>query len=169
MCSYFHQKYDIISSEAKVNTYQQICLLNSQISLFDILVAEQFLAGTAELYRTGFEHIPPVRELQCSTSILLYQKDRYSLPVDVPNYLEYPADHDRCQPQGWLIQKEHPGVRHKRPADGEHLLFTPAQGTAHLARPLLEDRKNGKDFFEISVQVTAWSAICAHFKVVMYR
>jgi len=49
--------------------------------------------------------------------------------------------HQGREPLGGLVENQHVGIGHQRPADGQHLLLAAGQPVAEMVKPLGQARK----------------------------
>ena len=54
-------------------------------------------------------------------------------------------DHDRRKPKRWLVEQQKSGLRHHRPAEGQHLLLAAAERAGQLPAALGKPRKQLED------------------------
>ena len=52
------------------------------------------------------------------------------------------------------------GFAHQRAADGQHLLFTPAEGTCHLTAAFAQDGKQAVDMIKVILSSLLDGSVC---------
>src|SRR5215470_5099088 len=119
--------------------------LEPEIGLLDVPARQELAPGPGERDPAIFEDIGPVRQVEGAENVLLDQKNRQSLPVDPDQILEDHFDHDRGQPEAWLVQHEQPWAGHEPPPDRTHLLLAPGEGAGELGLPLPQPREQVED------------------------
>ena len=82
------------------------------------------------------EYIGTGRDVEGSLHVLFHQHHAHPLGTHRLNPLEHFVDYDRGQPEGGLVHQQKPGPGHQRPADGDHLLLSPAEASRELVSPL---------------------------------
>src|SRR5437867_8781982 len=85
----------------------------AQIGMADSLVRRQVprLVGQDDAAR--LEAVAAVRHLEGHVGVLLDQKDRGPLPVDLPDRAEDRGDELRCQAEGRLVQQKYHRTGHE--------------------------------------------------------
>ncbi len=121
--------------------------LNSQVSLPQVFIFDEFFSRTFQDDPAVFDCIPPPGKLETPLDILFDEKNRPSFGIDRFDGFEDHLHHYGSQPQGRFIHHQQFGLAHQRPPNGQHLLLSPAQGSGDLLLPFPEDRKKGKDLF----------------------
>ena len=96
--------------------------------------------------------------MESHKGVLLYQQHRRPRLVNPRDRLKNLFDQDRRQPHGGFIQQQHFGLRHERPADGQHLLLAARQGPRDLSAPFLQPGEQGEDALQVSVDSVAFGA-----------
>jgi hypothetical protein len=97
----------------------------------DLLLPEQISRCTLKDHLAFIHHINAIGDIESQGEILFDQQDRQTFhpqPVDDTTYLSH---NERCQSLRGLVEQEQGGIRHEHPADGQHLLFAPAQFASH--------------------------------------
>src|SRR5512143_172474 len=67
------------------------------------------------------EDVPAAAHLPAELQVLVGEQDRHPLPVDPAEHVHKVRYHQRREPLGRLVEKDHGRVRHQRPADPQHL------------------------------------------------
>ena len=82
---------------------------------------EELPAGAGMGVASLVEHVGPVCDLQTAPGVLLDHDDRHPGVGDLADPFEDEILGQRCQAGRRLIQQQHRGIHHQRPADGDHL------------------------------------------------
>ena len=99
--------------------------------------------------RSRLEHECTMGTGERLVRVLLDQKDRRALLVDLRDDLEDLLDELRRETHRRLVKQQEARLRHQRPADREHLLLTTGHRAALLGPPFRETRKQRKHPVEV--------------------
>ena len=91
-----------------------------------------------------------MRDAQGLVGVLLHQKDRGAVGIDLLDDAEDLLDDDGRKAQGGLVEQEEPGPGHEGAAHGQHLLLAAGQGAALLGDALLQDGKELEDVVHVA-------------------
>src|SRR5689334_5044027 len=97
-----------------------------KIGLLNLWHIQQLLARSAEHDPAPLHYISAVGNLECLTSVLLDQKDRFALLLQLAKRQEYPGDELGRQAKRGLVEQQQPWPCHQRASDGQHLLLAAA-------------------------------------------
>ena len=141
--------------------------LSAHIRCDDLPVLLKLLGRTLDGDAAQLQDISVVGVLQGNVDVLFDDQQRHALiGIDLLEDAEDVGDDQGGEPEGRLVQQQHPGPGHEAAGDGQHLLFAAAQGAAKLLGALLEDGEEVQDHFLVlgdSHLVAA--AVGAHAKV----
>ncbi|EEQ61657.1 hypothetical protein CBFG_05369 [Clostridiales bacterium 1_7_47FAA] len=115
--------------------------LFAQVCLLHLVVIHQFFCIAAERNVPCLKHIRLIRNGQGLLGILLHQEHGSAVPVNLLDDIKYLIHIDRGKAHGRLIHDNHPGMAHKRPSHGKHLLLAAGQGSCGLVLTLLQARE----------------------------
>ena len=104
----------------------------------------------------GLQDVGAVGAAQRLLRILLDQQHGGAFGVDLGDDLEDLRDHHRRQAHRRLVEQQHLGPGHQRPADGQHLLLAPGQRAADLGAAFGQPREG----FEHPVELLAGARPC---------
>src|SRR5262245_46893640 len=119
-----------------------------EVCALDVLVPEQLRAAAFQNHAAVLEHVTTTRERQGLARVLLHQQHGGAEAIDLADDAEDLLHHDGRQAQRRLVEHEHAGARHERPADGQHLLLAAGHGARGLAPALLEAREEAEHLLE---------------------
>src|SRR6266852_3271320 len=97
------------------------CPTRSQIACPHAFVSEQLRAGAAHGDHARFHDVGTVREAQRQVGVLLDQEYGHAGIAKCAYRAHHLLHHQRSQSQRRLVEHEELGLRHHRPAEGEHL------------------------------------------------
>src|SRR5919202_3079390 len=100
----------------------------AEIRLANLLVLAQRLRVVVERNPPGFHDVAAVRDVERHERVLLDEKDRGALLVDLLDDLEDLLDEDRREAHRRLVEEKELGARHERPAHRDHLLLAASEG-----------------------------------------
>src|SRR5215469_1958797 len=98
-------------------------LLLAEVGLAHEIRAHERGGRVVQHHAPRLNDITAVCDAQCHARVLLDEKDRGALTVDVLDDAKDRLDQDRRQPHRRLVEQQQARPRHQRPADGEHLLL----------------------------------------------
>jgi hypothetical protein len=99
---------------------------DGEVRAADFLVFQEILDRPFIFYRSFFQDIEPIAQVEGEPLVLLAEEDRHSLLAQFGDLLAELLNHERGQAFGGLVQQEQVGIAHERPGDGEHLLLAAA-------------------------------------------
>ena len=99
-------------------------VLCAEVGFFDVLIDEEFFAGTGHRNLAGFKNIGKVSRFEGHVSILLDEENGNTLPVDLTDDIKDAFDNDRSKTERRLVHHDHLRAAHQSTADCQHLLFT---------------------------------------------
>ena len=112
------------------------------------------------------EDVDPIRHLGGERHVLLDEEDREPLAPELVERFRHLAHHQRSKAFGRLVHEEQVGVRHQRPADGEHLLLAAGERIARVRLARREAGEEGED----ALQVPAFLPVRArHSEILEHR
>lgn len=98
--------------------------------------------------------------------LLRHEQDRHAFPIQMRQNLHNHLYQHRRQTKRWFIEHEQLWARHERPPDGDHLLFTAAQGAGILPPAFLQTWKETIDTLDGLVALrTRGGQVGAEFQV----
>lgn len=124
--------------------------LHAEVGLSHFFVGKQTFGRSLKRDAPGLHDIAAVGYLERLVRILLHEKHRGAVAVDLLDDVEDLLDDDGREAQRRLVQQQKPRAAHDGARDGEHLLFTAGQGTPCLTTPLCEDGKEVEDVIEVA-------------------
>ena len=132
-------------------TLQALAL--AEVGLAHAAIAGQLCSRAAERDAARLQNIAPIGELEGGAGVLLHQHHGDPPGGKRRNHLKTPGHNQRRQPEGRLVEQQQLGPADQRPCQGQHLLFTPGEGSPHLRHSVAQHRKQAAGFVDVALQL----------------
>src|SRR5512139_873468 len=123
--------------------------LQPQEGLLDDLRSEESLSCPFLNGAPGLKDIGAVGQFQGLPDVLFDEEDGFPCLLQLGHGLEHLVDELWHEAQRGFVEHEEFWPGHQTPSNGEHLLFTPAEGSSELKPPFLQAGKELIDLFEV--------------------
>ncbi len=118
-----------------------VLLQTPQVGFLNFRVSHKFIPSAPQGNFAGLQDKGMMGYFQCLIDVLFHQENRHLLILEGLDEFEHRLDNDGTESEGGLVHHEKGGLAHHGPCNGQHLLFSAAEGTGDLSSPDLEQGK----------------------------
>src|SRR6185437_13189127 len=162
-----------LSLTRSMRLLQKLRRSDTQIGLAHGRVVRELVRRALQVHLAVFQDVGVAGDAQRQAHVLLHhQNGQALLAVEPLDGLEDLLDQQRRQAHRRFVQQDHARARHKRAADGQHLLFAARKRRGLLLAAFLQPREGLEDTFEIlcdlaarAPQISAQLQVLAHAHV----
>ena len=108
------------------------CDSSTEVEAFDFRIVQQFLTRASEAVAAQLQDIPTVGNGERLDRVLFNHQHGFSLLLHLAQLFINQRDKFGGKAKGWLVQENHPWLRHEGAANAKHLLFATGQSAALL-------------------------------------